>query len=258
MLETTKTTGGGGAGGARGFIRADRLRLTEDPTLNEHWLRERIVDDPSVLGLGDLRLADEGRTRDGRLELLLRDPASGRRLTVLVRVGPAEDSDLVRAIENWTVERGRYPEHEHFAVVVAEELPRRFLSAANTLGSAIPLSAMQVSALRVGEHVALHFTVVVDRLPPRAMEHPRANGANGAKGAHGTAKRQATAETLPAAEPAAPTDAPVSEQCVAQEIAVTVAPPSRPTSDVKLPAWLSDEADDDSVDEPVARRGRGK
>jgi hypothetical protein len=116
------------------FLRADRLRLTAHPTLNGDWLRERIVDDPSVLGLGDLRPADEGRLRDGRLELLLRDPASGRRFTVLVRVGPADEADLVRAIEHWTIERTRYPEHEHFAVLVAEEMPPARAERANTLG----------------------------------------------------------------------------------------------------------------------------
>src|SRR4051812_48565824 len=183
------------------FIRADRLRLTSHPTLNESWLRERIVDDPSVLGLGELRLADEGRLRDGRLELLLRDPATGRRFTLLVRVGPAEEADLVRVLEQWAVESARYPEHPHFAVVIAEELPPRVLSAANTLGATIPLSAMQVSALSVGEHVALYFTAVVDRLPPRTPATPEHVNGNANGGANGTKRKNGHAK---AEVPAAP------------------------------------------------------
>jgi hypothetical protein len=183
------------------FVRADRVRLTSHPTLNETWLRERIVGDPSILGLGDLRLADEGRLRDGRLELLLRDPATARRFTVVARVGPAEEADLVRALEQWSVERTRYPEHEHFAVLVAEEFPARVLGAATTLGGSIPLSALQASALHVGDHLSLYFAVVVDQLPRdtrlAALDRAESIGANG-NGLH-----RADETTLPPVDPRA-------------------------------------------------------
>jgi hypothetical protein len=153
-----------------GFVRAQRVSLLSHPMLNAVWLRERIVADPSLLGLGDLQLADEGRSRDGRLEMLLHDPATSRRFTVLVRVGVAEETDLVRALEYWTLERIHHPQHEHFAVVVAERFASRFISAANTIGEAIPLSALQVSVLNVADHVALHIAPVLDRLPDRETD----------------------------------------------------------------------------------------
>lgn len=151
----------------KGFVRARRLSLLNHPTLDAHWLRDRVVHDPSVLGLGELQLVDEGRFRDGRLEVLLQEPLTGRRFTVLVRVGVAEETDLVRALEYWTLERIHHPQHDHYAVVVAEQFASRFISAANTIGEAIPLSALQVSALNVADHVALHFAPVLDRLPTR-------------------------------------------------------------------------------------------
>src|SRR5687768_16290875 len=88
------------------FVKARRLHLTSDPLLDDAWLRERIVEDPSLLGLGDLRVVDEGCVRDGRLELVLRDPKTQVRFTLLVRAGVADESDLVRALEHWTVARG--------------------------------------------------------------------------------------------------------------------------------------------------------
>jgi hypothetical protein len=295
------TTGAGGTSAgldAPGrVVRADRIRLTDHPTFNEHWLRERIVDDPSVLGLGDLRLADESRTHDGRLELLLRDPATGRRITALVRIGPAEAGDLVRAIENWTIERARYPEHEHFAVIVAEELPPRFLSAANTLGTTIPLSAMQVSVLRVAEHVTLHFAVVIDRLPPRvvpaSVEQAPRNGAGGEKpgllsvtpdhsptepaapakpSSNGatSASHAATEETAAAngtdvvaiapATAVAP-DAAVAPEAVSSRVSATDPWDDRPVSantDLKLPTWLSDRPDGRGDDDEPARVRGGR
>jgi hypothetical protein len=164
------------------FLRAERLRLAEHPTFNNDWLRERIVNDASILGLGNLCLADEGRQTDGRLELLLRDPATGERFTVLVRNGLAEDGDLVRVLEQWTIERGRYPEHPHFAVVIAEQFAPRFLIAACAIGDSIPLSVMQFATLRAGERVVMYFNPVLDRLPkPRVAP---ANGKTNGNGQH--------------------------------------------------------------------------
>jgi hypothetical protein len=164
------------------FVKARRLHLTSDPARNDDWLRERIVEDPSILGLGELRIDDDGRVRDGRLELVLRDPKTSARYTVLVRAGVADESDLVRALEQWTVERGRDSKHEYFAVVVAEHFPARFLTAADTLGATIPLSALQVSALGVADFVSLHFSLVLDRLPAGALhEFVHANGNGSAR-----------------------------------------------------------------------------
>jgi hypothetical protein len=159
------------------FVRARRLHLTSDPLLDDGWLCQRIIDDPSILGLGELRVVDEGRIRDGRLELLLRDPKSGAHFTVLVRAGVADESDLVRALEHWTVSRSRSGQEEHSAIVVAEHFPPRFIAAADTLGATIPLSALQVSALGVADFVSLHFSLVLDRLPPGVgHEFVHANG----------------------------------------------------------------------------------
>jgi len=43
---------------------------------NEYWLRDKIYDDPSMLGLGDLQPVSKERTQSqgGRLDLLLKDP----------------------------------------------------------------------------------------------------------------------------------------------------------------------------------------
>ena len=45
------------------FAKAEQLSLLSHPKLNDAWLCERIVEDPSVLGLGAMQLADEGRLR---------------------------------------------------------------------------------------------------------------------------------------------------------------------------------------------------
>jgi hypothetical protein len=36
------------------YVKPERLFLSDHPELNERWVQERIAEDPSLLGLGDL------------------------------------------------------------------------------------------------------------------------------------------------------------------------------------------------------------
>ena len=106
------------------------ISLKEHPTLDERWLHQRLQDNPSLLGLGDLQVIGSERTQPsgGRLDLLLRDPESLARFEVEIQLGATDETHLVRTIEYWDVERRRYPQYEHTAVIVAEHITSRFLN----------------------------------------------------------------------------------------------------------------------------------
>jgi hypothetical protein len=70
----------------------------------------------------------------------------------------------MRTIEYWDIERKRYPQYDHCAVIIAEDITSRFLNVISLFNGAIPLIAIQMQALRVGEHLTLNFTTVVDEL----------------------------------------------------------------------------------------------
>ncbi|MGI5864754.1 MAG: DUF5655 domain-containing protein [Myxococcales bacterium] len=148
------------------FVKPERLWLKSHPDLNERWVQQRIADDPGILGLGEIVLKDKERIqpRAGRLDLLLQDPESDRRYEVEVQLGATDESHIIRAIEYWDIERKRYPQYEHCAVIVAEDITSRFLNVINLFNGAIPLIAIQMSALKFGDQVALVFTRVVDEL----------------------------------------------------------------------------------------------
>src|SRR5438477_12797801 len=112
------------------YLPARRVSLKADPVHNEKWLQQVIADDPTVLGLGDLTLRDTERLqpRAGRLDLLLSDPAAGTRYEVEIQLGPTDESHIIRTIEYWDIERTRYPQHDHVAVLVAEDITNRFLN----------------------------------------------------------------------------------------------------------------------------------
>ena len=149
------------------YVKPERIWLKDHAKLNERWIQQRIAEDPSILGLGDLVLKDRERLqpRAGRLDLLLQDPETNRRYEVEVQLGRTDESHIIRTIEYWDIERKRYPQYDHCAVIVAEDITSRFLNVVSLFGGSIPLIAIQMSALQIGEQVALLFTKVLDELP---------------------------------------------------------------------------------------------
>src|SRR3954453_22115232 len=148
------------------YVKPEKLLLRSHPELTEKWLQDRIATDPSLLGLGDLILKDKERIHPqaGRLDLLLQDADSNHRYEVEIQLGKTDESHIIRTIEYWDIERKRYPQYDHTAVIVAEDITSRFLNVINLFNGMIPLVAIQMSALKIGDQVGLHFTTVLNQL----------------------------------------------------------------------------------------------
>jgi len=148
------------------YEKLTKLSIRDHLELSERWVQERIAEDPTILGLGDVILKDKERSqpRAGRLDLLLQEVETNRRYEVEIQLGKTDESHIVRTIEYWDIERKRYPQYDHTAVIVAEEITSRFLNVIGLFNGMIPLMAIQMSALQVGEVVSLVFTTVVDQL----------------------------------------------------------------------------------------------
>lgn len=148
------------------YAKLTKLSLRAHPALNERWVQDRIAEDPGILGLGDVILKDKERIhpKAGRLDLLLQDADSTRRYEVEVQLGKTDESHLIRTIEYWDIERKRYPQYEHTAVIVAEEITSRFLNVISLFNGTIPLIAIQMSAVELEGNVSLLFTTVLDEV----------------------------------------------------------------------------------------------
>src|SRR6266568_2791548 len=131
------------------YLKLERVFLQNHPDLQERWVQARIAEDPAILGLGDLILKDKERIqpRAGRLDLLLQEPETKRRYEVEVQLGSTDESHIIRTIEYWDIERKRYPQYEHCAVIVAEDITSRFLSI--IFNGTIPLVAIQMQAVKL-------------------------------------------------------------------------------------------------------------
>lgn len=146
------------------FQKSRVVSLKAHPVYTEKWLQGHLAGDPSLLGLGDLTLKDVERRqpRAGRLDLLLTDPETHTRYEVEIQLGATDEAHIIRTIEYWDLEKNRYPQYEHVAVLVAEDITSRFLNVINLFNKSIPLIAIQMRALDVGGVLTLNATTVLD------------------------------------------------------------------------------------------------
>ena len=151
---------------AHSYVKPNRVWLKTHPEYSEKWVQKLIAEDPSILGLGDLILRDQERIqpRAGRLDLLLQDPDTKRRYEVELQLGATDEAHIIRTIEYWDIERKRYPQYDHCAVLVAEDITARFLNVVALFNGAVPLIAIQMQALQIGDNITLVFSTVMDEL----------------------------------------------------------------------------------------------
>jgi predicted transport protein len=151
---------------SKGYIPHERFSLKNHPDFNESWVQGLIANDPSILRLGDLVLRDRERIhpRAGRLDLLLQDPETKRRYEVELQLGSTDEAHIIRTIEYWDIERRRYPQYDHCAVIIAEDITSRFLNVVSLFNGAVPLIAIQMQALKIGDGMTLVFSTVMDEL----------------------------------------------------------------------------------------------
>lgn len=131
---------------------------------DEYWLRDKIYEDPSVLGLGDLQavMREKTQSQGGRLDLLLKNPEDDSMFEVELQLGATDESHIIRTIEYWDSEKRRWPNRSHTAVLVAEEITNRFFNVVHLLSLAVPMIGIQANILQVGEARGLHFNKIID------------------------------------------------------------------------------------------------
>jgi hypothetical protein len=147
-------------------MKLESVSIKRTDGLSEKWVQDAVAEDPSILGLGDLIVKDKERIQAnaGRLDLLLQNPDSLKRYEVEIQLGSVDESHIIRTIEYWDIERKRYPQYEHAAVIIAEEITARFLNVIQLFNGAIPLIAIKMTAYKVGNEYALTFVKVLDEI----------------------------------------------------------------------------------------------
>lgn len=146
------------------YVPSRVISLKKSLDHNEKSLQEAIANNPEILGLGEITLRDTERRQlnGGRLDLLFDDETTKVRYTVELQLGPTDETHIIRTIEYWDNERSRNPHIDHIAVIVAEDITTRFLNVISLFNKSIPLIAIQLSAIEVGEVVTINCVKVLD------------------------------------------------------------------------------------------------
>ena len=147
------------------LVSMEKINIKNNQEINEDMIQKYISDNPSVLGLGELTTLRREKIlpSKGRVDILLQDD-SNTRFEVEVQLGATDPSHIIRSIEYWDVERKRYPQYDHCAVIVAEEITGRFMNVISLFNGTIPLIAIQMSAYKSGNDYVMTFTKVLDRV----------------------------------------------------------------------------------------------
>lgn len=142
------------------------ISVKDHPDLSETWVEDKLVENPSLLALGEVEIRGRQRTQPkaGRLDLLLENTESKKRYEVEIQLGRCDESHIIRAVEYWDFERKRYPQYEHCAVIIAEDITSRFLNVINLFNGIIPIIAIQMQAYEMNDGIGLTFTKVIDEL----------------------------------------------------------------------------------------------
>jgi hypothetical protein len=109
----------------------------------EPWLVERISEDPTILGLGDLDLK-RASWRCRQVSLLLEDPARSDLYVVELQIRPADDRHIIRLVDHWDATRKRHWRNRCFAVLVAEQIAPRYLNILQVMSRAVPLALREI------------------------------------------------------------------------------------------------------------------
>jgi hypothetical protein len=124
---------------------------------------QRLVEDPTILGLGDLDLKCTS-SHSGHAGLLLKNRAESILYVVELQSGPTDDRHVIRVVERWAAVRQRHGRSRSFAVLVAEQIAPRYLNILQVIGIAVPVLLLEMRMSEAAGTTTLRFAPVGLRL----------------------------------------------------------------------------------------------
>lgn len=131
---------------------------------DEYWLQDLIYENPRILGLGELIPVSKEKRQStgGKLDILLKRPEDNAMYEIEVMLGETDPSHIIRTIEYWDLEKRRYPQRQHFPVLIAETFSRRYFNVIQILSLNVPMIAIQADLLEVSGQKIINFTKILD------------------------------------------------------------------------------------------------
>lgn len=105
---------------------------------------------------------EKKQSSGGRLDILLKEPTENIMYEVEVMLGETDPSHIIRSIEYWDNEKRKYPQRQHFCVLIAESFDRRYFNIIHLMSLNIPMIAIQADLLEVNGEQILNFSKIID------------------------------------------------------------------------------------------------
>lgn len=160
------------------YCKGEKINLCD--YYDEKWLQEKIEEDPSLIGLGEVIVIQRERKQStgGRIDFLLKDLETETMYEVEIQLGETDESHIIRTIEYWDVERRHNPSKKHKAVIIAEQITNRFFNVIELMNKSIPVIAIQLNAVKFEDKILLIFTKVLDTFEEEDEEEIPIGGEN--------------------------------------------------------------------------------
>jgi len=83
------------------YLKANPIKI-RDAGKDEKWLQDRIQEDPSILGLGDLTVIERERQQisGGRIDFLMYNPDDGVRYEIEIMLGKLDEGHIKLEIQS--------------------------------------------------------------------------------------------------------------------------------------------------------------
>jgi hypothetical protein len=148
------------------YVASQKIAL-RDLALPEVWLERKIREDHTILGLDGISKTFFQRTykKAGRVDLILLDEESSILYCAELMLGEVDESHIVRCVNYWLTE-SRKPSNNGrrtIAVLAAEGIRESpYFPVIEFLSQKMPLTVLEIAALRVSGKITLTFTKFFD------------------------------------------------------------------------------------------------
>ncbi|MDQ3766296.1 MAG: DUF5655 domain-containing protein, partial [Actinomycetota bacterium] len=73
-----------------------------------------------------------------------------------------DESHINRTLQYWDIEKKRFPQYDHVAVIVAERITARFFNVISLFNGYIPIVAIEMRAIEIADLLTLVFTTILE------------------------------------------------------------------------------------------------
>lgn len=145
---------------------------------DEAWLQKWLLEKPSRLGLGDIKVIRHEllhyKNLGGRLDILAYRADIDTYYEIELILGECDADHGFRVLDYWARERLKKPNLKHVAVIVAEDLSGRYKTLIETLPQFLPLIGIELKARALPSGVATVQAFIVAQPAGGVGDEPEA------------------------------------------------------------------------------------